>query len=101
MTNSNRKPCGVLAFFSQVIDPVDRELARGTPRSPEYRNGVLDAYAYRALGIAIPALRYQIGTAQADAYFSGREHGHALWRSQQQKAEDATSTPSTHNPENP
>lgn len=74
-------PNALLACFrSRVIDPVDKHLAIGDPRSPEYRNGMLDAYALHELRAPIPRpWRYKIGTAQSDAYFSGIEHGHALW----------------------
>lgn len=71
---------------THVIDPVDKELAIGTPRSQEYRQGMLDVLALRELGTPLPQpARYQLGTAQADAYFAGCERGHALWRSTQRQ----------------
>lgn len=65
---------------------VDDELSTGDPRSMEYRQGVLDAIRFRLGGIPIPR-RYQVGTAQADAYFAGIERGHALWRMRQKRPE--------------
>ena len=45
------------------------------PRSPEYKRGVLAALKFR-LGEK-PAIRcpYQLGTAQADAFYSGTDEG--------------------------
>mgnify|MGYP006929048060 CR=1 FL=1 len=88
-------------FRAQVIEPVDKELAIGTPRSPEYRNGMLDAVAWRALRVAIPQpLRYKVGTAQADAYFAGIERGHCLWN-RIHSANSTANTPFTSNQEQP
>jgi hypothetical protein len=67
-------------YRAQVVDPVDAELSVGDPRSQEHRTGMLDAYAFHQLRTPTPSLRYPLGTAQADTYFSGRERGHALWR---------------------
>lgn len=58
---------------------VDDDLAKGAPRSLEYRLGVLDVVRFRLNGVCFPT-RYAVGTVQADAYFAGNEHGHALWR---------------------
>jgi len=80
MADVKSKSC-LEIFQTRVIDPVDKDLAIGDPRSTEYRNGMLDAYAHRELRIPIPRpLRYKLGTSQADAYFAGNERGHALWR---------------------
>lgn len=80
-------------YRTQVLAPVDAELARGDPRSKEYRIGMLDAYALHRLRTPFPPQRYALGTAAADAYFAGVERGHALWR-QQHPASSAASIPS-------
>lgn len=49
------------------------------PRSDEYRCGVLAALRFRCEGLRI-GLPYRVGTAQADAFFSGVDEGHRLWR---------------------
>lgn len=91
--------CHLISLFrTRVITPVDAELARGGSRSSEYRNGMLDAYAFRELRVAVPPLRYKLGTAPADAYFAGNERGHALWR-RNQALKDVASTPSIHHQE--
>ena len=52
-----------------------------TPRSPAYKQGVLDVLRYRSgETLAIGPCPYKIGTSQADAWFSGVEEGHAIWR---------------------
>jgi hypothetical protein len=71
---------------------VYRELGRGDPHSPEYHFGMLDALRYREKGSCIPQ-RYELGTAQADAYYAGSECGHALWRRWQEEAGDPAPTP--------
>lgn len=49
------------------------------PRSPEYKAGVYAAlkYRYEAKKIDVP---YKLGTASADAFFSGLDEGHNIWR---------------------
>lgn len=50
------------------------------PRSPEYKQGVLDILKHR-LGETQQTPRtvyYQTGTAQADAYWAGCDEGHRL-----------------------
>jgi hypothetical protein len=81
----------------QLEQIVDVDLAKGAPRSLEYRLGVLDAVRFRLNGVSIPA-RYAAGTAQADAYFAGNEHGHALWRSRVSEGEINGSEASTDKP---
>jgi len=68
------------AFRERVIDPVDRELSIGDPRSPEYRQGMLNILAFREQLAAFPSHPYPLGTAQSDAYSAGVERGHALFR---------------------
>jgi hypothetical protein len=46
--------------------------------SPEYRLGMIDLLAHRALGTAIPT-RFKSCTAQADAHLAGIEHGWTVW----------------------
>jgi len=53
-------------------------------RSDEYIRGVLDTLLYRLgenLHLDCP---YPEGTAQADAWYSGNEEGHALYRKHQE-----------------
>ena len=70
---------------------VDRELGRRNPHSPEYHLGMLDALRYREKGSGLPQ-RYELGTAQADAYYAGSECGRALWRRWQEEAGDPART---------
>lgn len=49
------------------------------PRSPEYKAGVKAALTFRLAGIH-SVLPYTLGTARADAWFSGTDEGHHLWR---------------------
>lgn len=53
------------------------------PRSEEYMRGCIAALQFRIHGATIRR-PYQIGTAQADAYFAGIEEGRAIWRREQQ-----------------
>ena len=71
---------------------VDQELGRGDPHSPEYHLGMLDALRYREKRSGIPQ-RYELGTAQADAYYAGSECGLALWRRWQEEACDPARSP--------
>jgi hypothetical protein len=57
---------------------VDHILSQGDQRSREYREGVLAVFRMRRLGGCIPH-PYEMGTAEADAYFSGVERGHHEW----------------------
>lgn len=50
-----------------------------TPRSPEYKTGTRAALMFRLAGTHVEC-PYTIGTAKADAWFSGIEEGHRLWR---------------------
>jgi len=49
------------------------------PRSNEYKAGVRAVlnYRYKGGGIRCP---HAMGTAQADAFYSGVDEGHRLWR---------------------
>ena len=49
------------------------------PRSNEYKAGVLAALRYRIEGAPI-AIPYRLGTAPADAFFSGLDEGHRIAR---------------------
>jgi len=48
-------------------------------RSPEYKAGVRAALDYRINGKRM-SLPFRMGTAAADAYFSGTDEGHRIWR---------------------
>lgn len=67
---------------------VDKALATGDRRSPEYRQGMIYIIRFRMEGKRAPC-PYALGTSQADAYFSGTDRGHALWRSMQAERGEA------------
>jgi hypothetical protein len=48
------------------------------PRSDEYKAGVRAALEYR-INCKKISMPYQVGTAQADAFFSGLDEGHRIW----------------------
>jgi hypothetical protein len=54
-------------------------------RSAEYKRGVLAALKFRLEGIKISA-PFPEGTAASDAFYSGVDEGHALWRSENERA---------------
>ena len=49
------------------------------PRSDEYKAGVRAALRFRFAGEKIPT-PYESGTAQSDAYYSGLDEGHSIFR---------------------
>lgn len=64
---------------------VDKALSTGDRRSPEYRQGMLAVIRFRMEGQRTPC-PFALGTSQADAFFSGTDRGHALWRQMQEEA---------------
>ncbi|SAL07224.1 hypothetical protein AWB78_08482 [Caballeronia calidae] len=56
------------------------------PTSPEYKAGVRSILNLRVGGIPVP-LPYELGTAQADAYFAGQNEGHRIWRKLEEEGE--------------
>jgi hypothetical protein len=54
-------------------------LATGTPRSAEYRAGLLDVLKFKLQGEPIQC-PHRAGTAQFDAYFAGNRHGFDVYR---------------------
>lgn len=54
------------------------------PRSDEYKAGVRAALLYRLDGREIKC-PYQMGTAQADAFYSGLDEGHRIFREYEAK----------------
>lgn len=64
---------------------VDTALAHGDRRSPEYRAGMIAIIRYRMEGRKTPCPHSE-GTCQADAFLSGCNRGHDLWRKMQQEA---------------
>lgn len=51
------------------------------PRSEPYKRGVRAIFKYKLLGKPLPQLPFVLGTAEADAYFSGQNEGRAIcWR---------------------
>lgn len=60
----------------QIVDSI---LSLGSPRSAEYRRGMIDVLHYRLNGKRIEC-SYREGTPQCDAYFAGNCRGHEVWR---------------------
>lgn len=54
-------------------------LAYGTPRSAEYRAGLLDVLKFKLRGEPIHC-PHRAGTAQFDAYFAGNARGFDVYR---------------------
>jgi len=73
-------PAQSKSLREHVIDPVDKELSIGDPRSHEYRQGMLDVLAFREQVAPFPSHPYRLGTAQSDAYSAGVDRGHSLFR---------------------
>lgn len=61
-----------------------------TPRSIAYKRGAQWALDFRILDVRAP-LPYQPGTAEADAFFAGRNEGNEIWRAHQASNPDETS----------
>lgn len=61
-----------------------------TPRSVAYKRGAQWALDFRILDLRAP-FPYQPGTAEADAFFAGRDEGNEIWRAHQAANPDATS----------
>ncbi|USF88763.1 hypothetical protein [Candidatus Endoriftia persephone] len=55
-----------------------------TPRSRAYEEGVMSALVYRFNGERM-SRPYEVGTAEADAWFAGTREGHRRWRDWQEK----------------
>lgn len=53
-----------------------------TPRSKAYMEGVQWALDFRIRSLR-PACPYAVGTAEADAFFAGRDEGYGIWRNYQ------------------
>jgi len=53
-----------------------------TPRSKPYKEGAQWALDFRIRGLR-PPCPYPVGTAEADAYFAGRDEGNGIWRAYQ------------------
>lgn len=51
------------------------------PRSPEYKQGVLAALKFRIEKTEV-LNPFAEGTAASDAFYSGLEEGHQLWRAE-------------------
>lgn len=68
---------------------VDAAKRYGDKRSAEYWRGALDVLRFRmhAERIQCP---YREGTVQFDAYFSGNDRGHVLWRERAVKLASGT-----------
>lgn len=65
----------------EVFDDAFSSIQHRDPRSPEYKDGVLAALRFRFKetdGLKCP---YEVGTAAADAFYSGTDEGLFLARS--------------------
>jgi len=70
----------MVTLTSPVEDILTETFCRSrAPRSPEYQAGVRAALQYRLNGLKV-SRPYPVGTAAADAFFSGLDEGHAIWR---------------------
>lgn len=49
------------------------------PRSDAYKRGVRELLKHRAAGMKY-SCPYKLGTAEADAFFSGSDEGNHIWR---------------------
>jgi hypothetical protein len=47
----------------------------------------IDLLRFRLKGEVLPEKRFELGTAHADAYFAGYEHGVYVWRDMQENPE--------------
>jgi hypothetical protein len=65
------------------------------PRSEAYKLGARELLNCRVHGLKL-VCPYKLGTAEADAYFSGADEGHAIWRRYQETR--AAGTPATNLP---
>jgi len=73
--------CGEVSE-AQILAAVAEELRRGDARSPVYQLGMADVLRYRLYGVPITR-PYRPGSIEFDAYYSGNERGHLLWRKMQ------------------
>ena len=64
--------------LKQIEGLVDQELRFGTQRSAEYRRGAIELLCRKEMSTAL-AVPYSLGTAQADAWFSGTDRGWMIW----------------------
>jgi len=53
------------------------------PRSDAYKLGVRELLANRVLGVPFRC-PYKLGTAEADAFFSGSDEGRTIWQQYQE-----------------
>jgi hypothetical protein len=77
-------------FVMRTADEIFREafsVPRGL-RSAEYKRGVLAALKFRLEGVKISD-PFPEGTAAADAFYSGVDEGHRLWRSENEHATES------------
>jgi len=74
------KPMSTLAA-AKLVDDLMRtafDLPR-TPRSEAYKLGANWLLNFRILGLR-PPCPFEPSTAEADAFFAGRDEGNAIWR---------------------
>jgi hypothetical protein len=74
--------------MTTIAQLIDATMKHGTPRSPEYRRGIEDVLRLKFGGQPIRC-PFQLGTPQFDAYFSGNDRGHAIYREEAQRQAEA------------
>jgi len=67
----------------EIAVAVDEELSHGDKRSLVYRQGMVDVLRLKFHGTPLPT-PYRPGSVEFDAYYSGNERGHQLYRLLQQ-----------------
>lgn len=75
------------ALVDQLMQKAFAPELHRDPRSDEYKAGVRAALECRINSKKI-ACPYQIGTAQADAFFAGLDEAHRIWRNQVKAGDD-------------
>ena len=74
--------------MTTITELIDANLKHGTLRSPEYRRGIEDVLRRKFGGTPIRC-PYEEGSPQFDAYFAGNVRGHAIYRAEVQRRQEA------------
>ncbi len=77
LCQAHRVPGYRFAYTPESI--ADAALATGTPRSAEYRAGLVDVLKFKLRGERIHC-PHPAGSVQFDAYFAGNRHGFDVYR---------------------
>lgn len=70
-------PCAAVELVASLMRTAFEQPR--TLRSEAYMKGARWLLEFRTQGLR-PPCPYQIGTAEADAFFAGRDEGNAIWR---------------------